>query len=132
MKVEHINPEGLFIPQGFTQVITVSGPHKTIYVGGQDSVDERGETVGKGSLKDQTEQTLSNIERALGAAGAQLENVVKWNVYIVQGQDPQAGFEVFRRRWGDRPNPPTITVLFVSALGDPEWLVEMDVVAVVP
>ena len=51
MKVEHINPDGLHKPRGFTQVISVSGPNKTIYVGGQDSVNEKGETVGKGNLK---------------------------------------------------------------------------------
>ena len=45
MKVEHINPDGLHKPRGFTQVISVSGPNKTIYVGGQDSVNEKGEFV---------------------------------------------------------------------------------------
>jgi enamine deaminase RidA (YjgF/YER057c/UK114 family) len=61
-----------------------------------------------------------------------LEHVVKWNVYIVQGQSPQPGFEVFRRVWGDRPNPPTITVLFVGGLANPDFLVEIDAIAVVP
>lgn len=132
MKVEYMNPEGLMKPRGFTQVVSISGPHKTIYVGGQDSVNEKGETIGKGDLQQQTEQILNNIERALKAAGAQLENIVKWSVYIVQGQNPQDGFKVFQKKWGNKPNPPTITVLFVSRLGNPDWLAEIEAIAVVP
>jgi enamine deaminase RidA (YjgF/YER057c/UK114 family) len=130
--IEYLNPEGLVKPRGFTQVVSVSGLHKTIYVGAQDSVNEKGETVGKGSLREQTVQALGNIEKALGAAGAKLENVVKWSVYIVEGQNPRGGFEVFQEKWGDKPNPPAITVLFVSGLANPEWLVEIEAIAVIP
>ena len=132
MKVEHINPDGLHKPRGFTQVISVSGPNKTIYVGGQDSVNEKGETVGKGNLKQQTQQVLTNIEEALETAGAKLENVVKWNVYVVEGQNLRDGFAAFAEKWGNKPNPPALTGLFVSGLANPDWLVEMDAVAVVP
>ncbi|MHB0913344.1 MAG: RidA family protein [Armatimonadota bacterium] len=132
MEISYLNPENMMQPRGFSQVVTVSGSHKTVYIGGQDAVDENGNTVGKGDLRLQAEQVLANIEKALAAAGATLENVVKWNVYLVQGQNPQAGFEVFQKKWGTRPNLPAITVLFVSGLGRPEWLIEMDAVAVVP
>ena len=50
----------------------------------------------------------------------------------MQGQPLQPGFEVFQRIWGRRPNPPTITVLYVVALAHPDFLVEVDAVAVVP
>ncbi len=132
MKVDYINPEGLLKSRGFTQAVSVSGPHKTIYIGGQDAVNEKGETVDKGNLKQQITQILSNIEKALDAAGAKLENVVKWNVYLVAGQNPVEGFSAFQEKWGNKPNPPAITVLFVSGLGNPAWLVEIDAVAVVP
>lgn len=130
-KIAYINPENMMTPRGFSQVVTISGNHKTIYIGGQDAVDENGNTVGKGSLKLQTEQVLTNIEKALAAAGAGLENVVKWSVYIVQGQDPQEGFQVFQTKWGTRQNPPTLTVLVVAGLANPDWLIEMDAIAVI-
>ncbi|MCL5877074.1 MAG: RidA family protein [Candidatus Bathyarchaeota archaeon] len=132
MKVEHVNPEALRKPRGYTQVVAVSGPHKTIYIGEQDAVNEKGETVGKGNLKLQTAQVLSNLERALEAVDAKLENVVKWTVYIVAGQNPQEGFGVFSEKWQNKQNPPAITVVFVAALGNPEWLVEIEAVAVIP
>jgi enamine deaminase RidA (YjgF/YER057c/UK114 family) len=116
----------------FTQVITVTGQVKTVYIGGQDAVDATGNIVGKGDIKRQTEQVLANLQTALQAAGAELENIIKWNIYVVQGQPLQPGFEVFQQVWGRRPNPPVITMAFVSGLGNPDWLVEMDAVAVVP
>jgi enamine deaminase RidA (YjgF/YER057c/UK114 family) len=68
----------------------------------------------------------------LKAAGAGLEHIIKWNLYVVQGQPIQPGFEAFQQVWGQRPNPPVITMAFVSALANPDFLVEMDAIAVVP
>ena len=131
-QVQYINPETLNKNPAFTNVIVVTGPVKTIYVGGQDAVDASGAIVGKGDLKAQTEQVLKNLQLALAAGGAQLEHIVAWNLYIVQGQSLRAGFEAFQRVWGNRPNPPAITGLFVSALAHPDFLVEMNAIAVVP
>ncbi|MCC7451293.1 MAG: RidA family protein [Anaerolineae bacterium] len=130
--VQHINPDTLNKNPAFTNVIVVSGPAKTIYIGGQDAIDATGTIVGKGNIKAQTEQVLKNLQAALAAAGATLENVVKWNIFVVQGQSLQAGFEAFQAVWGRRPNPPTITMAFVAALANPDFLVEMDAIAVIP
>jgi enamine deaminase RidA (YjgF/YER057c/UK114 family) len=130
--VEHLNPDGLSKNPAFTQAIAVTGAAKTIYIGGQDSVDKSGKIVGKGDIKAQTEQVFENLQTALAAAGAGLEHVVKWNLYLVQGQPIQPGFEVFQRVWGRRPNPPTITMAYVAGLANPDFLLEIDAVAVVP
>lgn len=131
-QVQHINPDGLSKNPAFTNVITVTGPGRTIYVGGQDSVDASGQIVGKGDIKLQTEQVLKNLQMALKAAGAELEHIIKWNLYVVQGQSIQLGFEAFQQVWGRRPNPPAITMAFVAGLANPDFLVEMDAIAVVP
>jgi len=131
-QVAYINPEGLSRNPAFTNVITVTGPAKTVYVGGQDALDASGSIVGKGDIKLQTEQVLKNLQAALKAGGAEPEHVVKWNLYVVEGQSIQAGFEAFQQAWGRRPNPPVITMAFVSGLANPDFLVEMDAIAVVP
>ena len=131
-QVQHINPPALNQNPAFTNVVTVTGPAKTVYVGGQNAVDNNGAIVGIGDLKAQTEQILMNIQIALAAAGARLEHVIKWNLYVVQGQPIQEGFEVFRRVWDNRPNPPAISMAFVAGLAHPDFLAEMDVIAVVP
>ena len=75
---------------------------------------------------------FANIQTALEVAGAGLEHVVKWNILIVEGQPLEPGFAEFQRVWGERANPPVVTAAFVSALANPEFLVEMDAIAVVP
>jgi enamine deaminase RidA (YjgF/YER057c/UK114 family) len=131
-QVQFVNPDALNKNPTFTNVIVVTGPVKTVYVGGQDAVDASGAIVGKGDLNAQTEQVLKNIQAALAAGGAQLEHIIKWNLYVVQGQPLRAGFESFQRFWGNRPNPPAISMVFVAGLANPDFLVEMDAIAVVP
>src|SRR5512133_3402534 len=131
-KVTYINPDGLNKNPAFTNVIVVSGAVKTVYVGGQDAVDASGAIIGKGDLKAQTVQVLKNIQAALAAGGAGVEHVVKWNVYVVQGQSFLEGFEAFQSVFGTLVNPPAISAMYVAGLAHPDFLVEMDAVAVVP
>jgi enamine deaminase RidA (YjgF/YER057c/UK114 family) len=130
--VQHLNPDTLARNPAFTQAVVVTGSVKTIYIGGQDAVDAAGTIIGKGDIGAQTEQVMHNLQAALAAAGAGIEHVVKWNIYVVQGQPLQPGFEAFQRVWGRRPNPPAITMMFVAELANPDFLVELDAVAVVP
>jgi enamine deaminase RidA (YjgF/YER057c/UK114 family) len=131
-QVQYVNPDALNKNPAFTNVIVVTGPVKTVYVGGQDAVDASGTIIGKGDLKAQTEQVLKNVQTALASGGAQLEHIIKWNLYVVQGQPLRAGFEAFQQVWGNRPNPPAISMVFVAGLAHPDFLVEMDAIAVVP
>ena len=130
--VEHLNPEGLHKNPAYSQAVVTTGDVKTVYVGGQNAVDASGEVVGKGDIEAQAEQIFKNLETALAGGGAKLDHVIKWNIYVVQGQPPQPAFEVFQRLWGNRPNPPLITLLFVSGLAQPDYLMEIDAVAIVP
>jgi enamine deaminase RidA (YjgF/YER057c/UK114 family) len=131
-QVQYINPPTLHENPAFTNVVQVTGPVKTIYVGGQNAVDTSGAIVGKGDFRVQSEQVLKNIQAALEAGGAQREHVVKWNMYVVQGQSLQEGFAAFQQFWGNRPNPPAISMAFVTELAHPDFLVEIDAIAVVP
>ena len=130
--VEYLNPQGLHANPAFSNVVVVSGPARTVYVGGQNAVDAAGTVVGKGDIKAQTEQVMRNLEIALAAGGATLEHIIVWRMYIVQGHALQPGFEVFQRVWGNRPHPPAITFAYVAGLANPDFLLEMEAIAVVP
>ena len=132
IKIARLNPERLIRNPAFTQAISVEGPHRTVYVGGQNAVDAEGNIVGKGDIAQQSETASRNLTVALEAAGATLDHVVKMNVYVVQGQNARAGFEGSRRVWGDTPRPPTVSVIYVASLAHPDFLVEFDAIAVVP
>ena len=130
--VRYLNPASLHRNPAYSQAVIVSGSANTIYVGGQNGVDASGSVVAQGDLAAQTEQAVRNVEAALLAGGAKLDHVVKWNIYVVQGQSAQAGFEAFQKVWGQRAERPAISVMFVVALAHPDFLVEIDAVAVVP
>jgi enamine deaminase RidA (YjgF/YER057c/UK114 family) len=130
--VRYINPDSLNKNPAFTNVVVVEGNVKTVHIGGQDAINASGEIVGKGDIVAQTEQILANLHAALEAGGARPEHIIKWNIYVVEGQSLQAGFAAFQNAWPETPNPPAITGVFVSGLAHPDFLVEMDAVAVVP
>ncbi len=130
--VQHLRPAGLYDNSAYTNVVVVTGPAKTIYIGAQGALDETGQIVGKGDIAAQTEQAMHNVQVALSAAGASLEHVIKVNVYIAQGQPILPGFAAFQRIWGNRPNPTANTVLFVSEMVPADFLVMIEAVAVVP
>jgi enamine deaminase RidA (YjgF/YER057c/UK114 family) len=131
-QVQYINPPTLHQNPAFTNVVTITGPGRTVYVGGQNAVDPAGAIVGKGDFKAQSEQILKNIQAALEAGGAGWEHVVKMNIYVVQGQSLQEGFAAFQQIGGNRSNPPVVSVLFVAGLAHPDFLAEIDAIAVVP
>ncbi|MDQ5829976.1 MAG: RidA family protein [Actinomycetota bacterium] len=130
--VRYINPDSLNKNPAFTNVVVVEGNVKTVHIGGQDAINASGEIVGKGDIVAQTEQVLANVRAALAAGGAGPEHIIKWNIYVVEGQSLQAGYAAFQNAWPQTPNPPAITGVFVSALAHPDFLVEMDAVAAVP
>ena len=131
--VEYINPDGMVHNPAFTQVVTASGSVKTVYVGAQTPVNGSGALIGKGDIAAQTEQVLKNIETCLRATGAGPEHVVKWNIYIVQGQPIQSALEASMRWWEGRPNPPANSVMYVGGFPMlPDVLLAIDAVAVVP
>jgi len=131
--IQHINPDGLPRNPAFTQAVAVSGLVKTVYVGAQMPVDATGTLVGKGNIAAQTEQVLKNVQTCLAAAGARLEHIIQWNIYIVQGQPIQPAFEVGMRWWGGRPNPPANSVMHVAGFPLlPDVLLAIDAIAVVP
>ncbi|TDD71267.1 RidA family protein [Jiangella aurantiaca] len=103
----------------------------TVYVRGQIGQDlDTSESVGIGDVEAQTERAMANIDLLLTEAGSRMEHLVKLTVYIV---DPRYRETVYRTigRWTKDVHPIS-TGLVVSALARPEWLVEVDAVAVIP
>jgi enamine deaminase RidA (YjgF/YER057c/UK114 family) len=132
LDVQHLNPAGLRRNPAFTNVVTVSGAAKRVIIGAIDPVDEHGALVGAGDLVAQTEQILRNLEVSLAAAGAKLDDVVIWRIFVEVGQNVVPAAQAAMRVWGSRPNPPANTVVFVAGVGYPGALVTLEAEAVVP
>jgi enamine deaminase RidA (YjgF/YER057c/UK114 family) len=132
MPTQFLNPPTLSPTSGWTHVVTVTGG-KTIYVSGQVSVDARGEVVGKGDLRKQTQQAFENIKHALAAVGASFKDVVKTNLYVVGLKPEQVPvIREVRSRYVSAEHPPASTLVGVSALVGADWLIEIEAVAVTP
>ncbi|MGI8483731.1 MAG: RidA family protein [Thermomicrobiales bacterium] len=129
--VRYFNPDGLIDDPAFTEVVEVGGPARTIYIGMQHALTASRTMVGKGDLAAQTEQVLKNVELGLAAADAKPEHLVLLRMYVVEGQKLQQALEVFQKWWGDRPNPPTDSVLFVTSLREPDFLIGIEAIAAV-
>lgn len=130
-KLEHPRAQGLLHNTAFSQVVAATGK-RTIYTAGQVSIDERGELVGAGDLAVQTEQVMRNVGLALAAAGADFGDVVKITTYVVNYKpEHRAIIGKARAPFFAQGTPPASTLVGVSALALPEWLVEIEAIAVV-
>jgi enamine deaminase RidA (YjgF/YER057c/UK114 family) len=130
MEKQFFNSPALNPTNGFTHVVAATGG-KTVHVSGQVSVDAKGEVVGKGDFRAQVERTFENLTAALASAGATFKDVVKITYFVV-GLKPEHVPVVreVRRKYLDAENPPASTLVGVAALVVPEWLIEIDLVAV--
>ncbi|HSK60000.1 MAG TPA: RidA family protein [Actinomycetospora sp.] len=112
--------------------VTIVEPGRLVFFAGQMPVDDTGEhVVGAGDLEAQVDRTVENTRRALRAAGARPEDVVRSVVYVVS-QD----HEVLARAWHHflasdigRALTSASTLVGVSALGFPDQLVELELTA---
>lgn len=127
--IDFINPDELSKNPAFSQVAVIKGNGRTIYIGGQNAINKDLEIIGKGDIKAQTEYTLKNVEIAMQAAKATLDDLFKLNIYIVQGQDVRKGFEGAQGFLKKLKNPPIISGIIVAGLANPDYLVEIEAVA---
>lgn len=111
------------------QVVVARGT--MVFVRGQIGQDlATNQSVGIGDVTKQTEQAMNNIRMLLEEAGSQLEHICKIVIYLVDPRYREAVYrEIGRHLKGVFP---VSTGIVVSALARPEWLVEIDVTAVIP
>lgn len=127
MDIQPINPPGVKAMPGLMNHAMKVG--NTVYVSGQIARDQDGNTVGKNDFSAQAEQVYSNVQAVLAGAGATMQDVVKMNSYLIREQDLSANWEIRKRYFTGEP--PAATLVFVSALADPDLLIEVEVIAVI-
>ncbi len=128
---QYLNPAGLSKPTGYTHVVTTQ-PGKMVYVAGQVALNAKGEVIGKGDLAGQTAQVFENLKTALAAGGATFADVVKLNYYVVNMKpaDPAVIREA-RAKFLPADHPPASTLVGVTALANPDFMIEIEAIAVV-
>ncbi len=118
------------MPYGFSQVVIATGK-KMVFISGQTAWDAEKNIVGGDSVLEQARQAFRNLEQGMEAAGGTLKDVVALRIYVVDYQ-AESGTAVGAalREFFSPQNPPASTWIGVSALADPEFLIEIEATAV--
>ena len=129
---EFLNPKTLMAPTGYSHIAKTSGG-TTIYIAGQVASDASGKLIGEGNLEAQAEQVFKNLKAAVEAAGGTMADLVKMNVYLVAevGAEEVPKLRAVRERYVNAAQPPASTLVVVSRLARPGWLIEIEAIAVI-
>jgi enamine deaminase RidA (YjgF/YER057c/UK114 family) len=126
------NPPQLHKPTGYSHIVEITAG-KMIYIAGQVALDASGNIVGKDDYRAQIQQVFRNLKTALEAASASFQNVIKLNYYVVDSVNASEFFAYreVRDQYVDTTHPPIATVVVIRRLFRPEFLIEIEAVAVV-
>ena len=124
-----INPNGIGKPNGYSHVVEMTGPGRTIYIAGQLGYDASGKRAGEvGDFQAQATQVFENLKIALSVVGAGFEHVVKLNNYLTNISNLPV-FRTVRDKY-ITGSPPTSTTIEISKLARPDALLEIEAIAV--
>ncbi len=130
--VRFLNPATLAKPPGYTYVVETSGPGRTVYIAGQLGLDLENKLVGgPGDFRAQATRAIENLKAALAAVGADLEDVVKINNYLVD-MSHIGIFREVRDSFFNMAAPPASTTVAIAQLARPGALFEIEAIAVLP
>jgi enamine deaminase RidA (YjgF/YER057c/UK114 family) len=129
--VRHSNPSGMPQPTAYSQVVEVNGPHRLVFVAGQTGVDASGKTAQE--FRAQAMQAFENIKTALASVGGSMDNVVRLTTYMTDlEQNADVYREVRASFFSNKSALPASTLLQITRLANPSFLIEVDATAILP
>lgn len=124
------NAPGVVKPFGIFSSAAWQPEGKVLHISGHVSQDAEGHTVGAGDIYAQTRQTLTNIQTVLLSVGGKMSDIAKVTVFVTD-MSTLADIHAVRTEFFAPPYPAS-TLVEVSRLVDPEWMIEIEAVAVIP
>jgi enamine deaminase RidA (YjgF/YER057c/UK114 family) len=126
------NPPTLSKPNGYSHIAEVNSG-KIVYIAGQIAADKDGKVIGKDDFAKQVQQVFENLSAATKAAGGSISDIIKLNYYIAEKVNPDQlpKLREIRGTFLNSATPPASTLLFVHALASPDYLIEIEAVAVI-
>lgn len=126
-----LNPPGVNPPRGnYVQAVIAQAP-ALVFVSGQVAMDEHNNIVGKGDIEAQARQVFHNLQVVLEAAGSSLRDIVMWTIYDTNVGDHMETLNRVGREVFGTTGFPASTKVGVTRLSHPDYLVEIDAVAIV-
>lgn len=130
MDISLAQPAGLVVSPAFSHVAVVPPGATTIYVGGQNGVDETGAIVST-DAGEQAVRAVENARVALRSAGADLDDVISWTISLQQDVDLRAAYGAVASTLAREGAPPLVTAALVAGLGVPGAVIEVSAIAAV-
>ncbi len=131
MKRTVLNPTSLHTPfSTYSHGIKIGGANEIIFCAGQVAGDSDGTIVGKGNFWAQGHRVMENLRDVLAEGGATFSNIVKATIFVVGPEYAQPGRDLCGMYF-DKENPPANTLVVCQGLADPDFLVEVQAIAVV-
>jgi 3-hydroxyisobutyrate dehydrogenase len=128
MPFELINPESVATPDGqFSQAAVVEAGTRLLFISGQVPRALDGSTVGAGDMTKQAELVFENLAQILANQGSGFGAAIKATIFVTDMSRAHEVTAVRSRFYGDAA--PASTFVAVSALGDPDWLLEIELIA---
>jgi enamine deaminase RidA (YjgF/YER057c/UK114 family) len=124
------NPDTMQKPPGYSHVVEVAGPGRTVYFAGQLGIDKSGRMGA--NAREQMEIAFENVKAALASVGAGFEHVVKLNNYVVDIGANLAHYREVRDKYVNTVSPPASTTVGVPQLARPGALFEVEAIAILP
>ena len=129
MGKHQVRTEKVREPSGhFSQAIAIDAKGRMVFISGMTARRPDGSIAGIGDIEAQTRQVCENIKHALEAAGASMDDVCRIDVHLRNIGDRERFNKVRLQYWP--ANPPASTLVEVSKLASPEYLVEITAIAV--
>jgi enamine deaminase RidA (YjgF/YER057c/UK114 family) len=126
MPINHDNPPTVHAPKGlYSHTVTVPADTDLIFISGQVGVRPDGTTPA--TIAEQADQVFANIVAHLRFHGLEPSSIIKLTTFMVAGHDGDAVRAARIKHLG--PHRPASTAVFVAALVEPEWYVEVEAIA---
>jgi enamine deaminase RidA (YjgF/YER057c/UK114 family) len=122
-----LNPPTLPPPPGYSQLAVATGG-ELIVIAGQVALDATGAVVGAGDFAAQATQVFRNLIAALEAADARPVNLIKLTIFVTD-MSQLAAYRTIRDRFLDPAHLPASTLVQVAQLFRPEFLIEIEALA---
>jgi len=113
----------------YSHVVTAEGARKLVFCAGQVPADSSGKVLPPDDFDAQTRLVMENLTLALAEGGASIKDVVKITIFICNPHDVSKGRAILQEYFGD--TPPASTLCVVRGLANPNFLLEIEAVAVV-
>jgi enamine deaminase RidA (YjgF/YER057c/UK114 family) len=130
--IRRLNPPELGNPPGYSQIVDVHA-NRIIFIAGQTALDRNGELVGRNDFAAQADQVFRNLSTALQSVGCTASDLVKLTVFLRDMSDLMT-YRDARNRFFTTvipPAAPAVTLVEVSKLYGPDFLIEIEAVAAV-